>query len=59
MVDVYKNVGWIPHGVEKCPILHDPKQFVWHGHVVCHRLLAIVEESVRCPDLTGHQIIEP
>lgn len=49
---------FVPHGVEQCALLSDAQQFVGHGHVVRYRFLAIVEESVRSPDFTRHQIIE-
>ncbi len=48
----------LPHCVKQSSILHDPQQLVGHGHIVGHRFLAIVEEGVRGPDLTGHQVIE-
>lgn len=48
----------VPHGVEQRSILHDPQEFVGHGHVVGHRFLAIMKECVRGPNLTGHQIVE-
>lgn len=48
----------LPHGVQQCAFLSDSQQLVWHGHVVSHRLLAVVEEGVGRPDLAGHQVIE-
>lgn len=48
----------LPHGVQQRALLCDPQQLVWHGHVVCHRLLAVVEEGVGGPDLAGHQVVE-
>lgn len=47
-----------PHGIEQGSILHDPQQLVGHGHIVGHRLLAVVEEGVWGPDLTGHQVVK-
>lgn len=44
----------LPHGVQQGTILCDPQEFVWHGHVVCHRLLSIVKEGIRSPDFTCH-----
>lgn len=48
----------LPHGVEQRAFLCDPEQLVRHGHVVSHRLLAIVEEGVGGPDLAGHQVVQ-
>lgn len=48
----------VPHGVQQSAVLHNPQQFVRHGHVVSHRFLAIVKESVWSPDFTGHQVVE-
>lgn len=44
----------LPHGVQQGAILGDPQELVGHGHVVCHRLLAIVKEGIWSPDLTCH-----
>lgn len=48
----------LPHGVQQCPIIFDPQQLIRHGHVVSHRLFPIVEEGVRSPDFTCHQVVE-
>ena len=48
----------LPHGVEERPFLCDAEQLVGHGHVVGHRLLAVVKERVRGPDLAGHQVVQ-
>lgn len=48
----------LPHGVQQSPIVFDPQQFIGHGHVMSHRLLSIVEEGVRSPDFTCHQVVE-
>lgn len=48
----------LPHGVQQCPIIFDPQQFIWHGHVMSHGLFPIVEEGVRSPDFTCHQVVE-
>ena len=48
----------LPHGVQQCPVIFDPQQFVRHGHVMSHRLLPVVEEGVRSPDFTCHQVVE-
>ena len=48
----------LPHGVQQCAFLCNSQQFVWHGHVVSHRLLAIVEEGIGGPDLAGHQVVK-
>lgn len=48
----------LPHGVQQGPIIFDPQQFIGHGHVMSHRLLPVVEEGVRSPDFTGHQVVE-
>lgn len=42
-----------PHCVEKGAIVHQSQEFVGSGHVVSHRFLPIVEESVWSPDFTG------
>lgn len=49
----------LPHGVEDGSILHNAEQLVGRGHVVRYGSLPIAEESVRCPDLADHQVIEP
>ena len=49
----------LPHGVQQRAFFFDSEQLVGHGHVVGHRLLAIVEEGVWRPDLAGHQVVEP
>lgn len=54
----YEKKKQIPHSVEQGTIFHNPQQLVGHGHVVSYRFLAIVEESVRGPDFTGHQVVE-
>lgn len=48
----------LPHGVQQRPIILDPQQLIRHGHVMSHRLLPIVEEGVRSPDFTRHQVVE-
>lgn len=48
----------LPHGIQQCPVIFDPQQFIRHGHVMSHRLLSIVEEGVRSPDFTRHQVVE-
>lgn len=48
----------LPHGVQQRAFLGDSQQLVWHGHVVGHRLLAVVEKSIGSPDLAGHQVVE-
>ena len=48
----------LPHGIKQRAFLCDSQQLVWHGHVVGHRLLAIVEKGIRGPDLAGHQVVE-
>lgn len=47
-----------PHGVQQSAVLHNAQKFVGHSHVVRHRLLAVVKESVWSPDFTGHQVVE-
>lgn len=47
-----------PHGVQQSSVLHNAQKFVGHSHVVRHRLLAVVKESVWSPDFTGHQVVE-
>lgn len=47
-----------PHRVQKRAVVDQPKQLVWSCHVVSHRFLSIVEESVRGPDLTGQEVVE-
>lgn len=56
---VIKNKHLLPHSVQQCSILHDPEQFVGHGHVVSDRFLPIVEEAIWRPDLTSHQVVQP
>lgn len=48
----------LPHSVQQRPIVFDPQQFIRHGHVMSHRLFPIVEEGVRSPDFTCHQVVE-
>ena len=48
----------LPHGVQQRALLCNSQQLVGHGHVVGHRLLAVVEEGVGGPDLAGHQVVE-
>lgn len=48
----------LPHGIQQRAFLCNPQQLVWHGHVVGHRLLAIVKEGIGSPDLAGHQVVE-
>lgn len=48
----------LPHGVKQRPVVFNPQQFIRHGHVMGHRLLPIVEERIRRPDFTRHQIVQ-
>lgn len=48
----------LPHGVQKCPVVFDPQQFIRHRHVMSHRLFPVVKESVWSPDFTGHQVVQ-
>lgn len=48
----------LPHGVQECPIILDPQQLIGHGHVMSHRFLPVMEEGVRSPDFTCHQVVE-
>ena len=56
-LDVFPRLE-LPHGVQQCPVIFDPQQFIRHGHVMSHRLFPIVEEGVRGPDFTRHQVVE-
>lgn len=49
----------LPHGVEDGSILHNAEQLVGRGHVVRDGPLPVAEESVGCPDLADHQVVEP
>lgn len=56
-LDTLHGLG-LPHSVQQSAIIFDPQQLIRHGHVVSHRLFPIVEEGVRSPDFTGHQVVE-
>lgn len=57
-IDVRKEKCLEPHGVEQRSVLLQPQQLVGCGHVVCNRLLAIEEERVWRPDVTGQQVVK-
>lgn len=48
----------LPHRVEERAVVNQTQQFVRCRHVVGHRLLPVVEEGVRSPDLTGQQVVQ-
>lgn len=47
----------LPHSVQQCAIILQSQQLVGCGHVVSNRLLAIKEEGIRGPDVTGQQVV--
>lgn len=47
-----------PHGVQQSPVVFQPQELVWSGHVVGNGFLPIEEEGVRSPDVTGQQVIQ-
>lgn len=47
-----------PHSVEQRAVVLQPQQLVGCGHVVGNGFLAIQEESVGCPDVTGQHVIQ-
>ena len=49
---------YLPHSVKQGAIILEPQQLVRRSHVVCDGLLAIKEESIGGPDVTGQQVIQ-
>lgn len=47
-----------PHGVQQSPVVFQPQELVWRGHVVRNGFLPVEEEGVWGPDVTGQQVIQ-
>ncbi len=54
----HRDYQGIPHCVEKSSIVYQPQEFIGCSHIVGYWFLAIVEESIRSPDLAGEQVIK-
>lgn len=52
------HTAYSPHGVKQSAVILNTQELIRHGHVVCHRFLPIMKESVWSPDFAGHQVVE-